>query len=252
MTETVAEPGVHAPGLRYRINTDHPNSAVLNTGTTVQIIRLDAGDLWVTQQVDENDVPSGREWYVSQRYLDPLPPVPEAFIPADMHHAQIERLEALLLERDARIEALTNRANEADATLRAERQTHRQYQDNVQHDQAILSECFGEAANDNDLCGVYDETVSNANSRMTVLHIDEREVEYTVTWTEAYEVRVTRSTTFTGHRRDQDGNSERASEAANECDALGERELIELLRDNGSHNYMDDSIDDVDWSESSD
>ena len=178
--------------------------------------------------------PGGREWYFTEAYLDPLPAtvtLAEAFEPVII---TAEEHAAVIRERD-----------EARAQLLADRQTHRSYANSVATDMSTINEIWAEAAERNDLCGVYDTVVERSNGRCSVLFFDDREVDYDVSWQETYTVTVTRSASFSGVRNDSDGNSDRAEEVRDNSEELTECELIELLRANGNHefqDYVDDSM----------
>ena len=236
MTETMTEAvTTFVVGQRYRVNTASAMGAAIRQGATVQCVRQ-VGDSFRFQEVNDQDVPEGHEWYLTEAYLDPLPTtvtVAEAFEPVII---TAEEHAAVIRERD-----------EARAQTLAERQTHRSYVNNVATDMSTINEIWAEAAQRNDLCGVYDTVIERSNGRCSVLFFDAREVEYDVTWQETYTVTVTRSGSFTGVRGDDDGNSERAEEVRDNSEALGEYELIQLLRDNGGHEFADYVDDSLEW-----
>jgi hypothetical protein len=235
MTETEAPPAL-VVGQRYRVNTDSAMGATVRLGATVQCVRELGLGSFRFQEVNDQDVPEGHEWYFTAAYLDPLPTtvtVTEQFVPVVITQ---EQYDTVVRERE-----------EARAQLAAERQTHRSYVNNVSTDMVTINEVWADAAQRNDLCGVYDTTIERSNGRCSVLFFDAREVDYDVTWQETYTVTVTRSGNFTGVRGDDDGNSERAEEVRDNSEGLEERELIELLRDNGNHEFQDYVDDSLEW-----
>ena len=133
------------------------------------------------------------------------------------------------------------------ARLRAEVERLTRWRERSIADVRVIGEVFTQAAIDNDMCGKYDEAVEEANGRMTIHSLPERESDGTVTWVEEYRVRVTRTDSFTGRRNDDDYNQERAQAVADEADELEEYALISLLRDNGSHERTDDDVE-IEWS----
>jgi len=231
MTETMTEaPPTFVVGQRYRVNTARAMGAAVALGATVQCVRQ-VGDSFRFQEVNDQDVPEGHGWYFTETHLDPLPTtvtVAEAFEPVVITQEQYDQA---IRDRD-----------EAQAQMLAERQTHRQYVQNVAADLVTINEVWAEAAERNDLCAVYDTTIERSNGRCSVLFFDTRDVDYDVTWQETYTVTVTRSGNFTGVRGDDDGNSERADEVRAMSEGLTGRELIDALRDNGSHEF-DDYVD---------
>ena len=234
MTETMTEaPPEFVVGQRYRVNTVSAMGAAVALGATVECVRR-VGGSFRFQEVSDQDVPEGHEWYFTAAYLDPLPTtvtLAEAFEPVII---TAEEHAAVIRERD-----------EARAQTLAERQTHRSYANNVATDMSTINEIWAEAAERNGLCPVYDTVVERSNGRCSVLFFDAREVDYDGTWQETYTVTVTRFGSFTGVRGDDDGNSERAEEMRDNHEGLTERELIDALRDNGSHefdNYVDGSM----------
>jgi len=236
MTETMTEaPTTFVVGQRYRVNTASAMGATIRQGATVQCVRQIGGSFRF-QEVNDQDVPEGHEWYFTETYLDPLPTtvtLAEAFVPVII---TAEEHAAVIRERD-----------EARAQTLAERQAHRSYVNNVATDMSTINEVWAEAAERNALCPVYDATIERSNGRCSVLFFDARETDYEVTWQETYTVTVTRSDTFTGVRGDADGNSERAEEVRDNSEGLTEYELIDAMRDSGSHEFDDYVHDSMEW-----
>ena len=236
MTETMTEaPTTFVVGQRYRVNTASAMGATIRQGATVQCVRQIGGSFRF-QEVSDQDTTEGHEWYFTEAYLDPLPTtvtLAEAFEPVII---TAEEHAAVIRERD-----------EARAQTLADRQTHRSYANSVATDMSTINEIWAEAAQRNDLCGVYDTVIERSNGRCSVLFFDPRETDYEVTWQETYTVTVTRSDSFTGVRGDDDGNSERAEEVRDNSEGLTERELLDALRDNGSHEFGDYVEDSMEW-----
>lgn len=147
--------------------------------------------------------------------------VPDA-IPADVHHAQIERLEKALADANARVETLRDRP------------------------QAIVT-CIGEhlihAAEENDMCGVYDDEVKSANEKLEKwgVSLPLREKEREISWEETYTVTVRRHATVT--MSDDDDKLEETTQRLNsDCDA-SQSEILSAVRSGNysSEYYVEDS-----------
>ncbi|MGV0949401.1 MAG: hypothetical protein ACOYB3_01925 [Azonexus sp.] len=233
MTETV--PTAFVVGRRYRVNIDNPEGVEVRTGTTVECVRLGTAPRFAV--IGENDTPEGREWIIYRTHLDDLPRVgAEAFEPVMVTQ---EAHDAALAERDATI-----------TRLRADVTRLNAWQGSAQTDAETISNNLNDEAVRRDWCGDYDEIVGRINSRLTVLHLEERNVDYDVTWQETYEVTITRTATFEGIRGDSDGNSERAEDVRDNSESLNEYDLIQHLRDNGNHSFTEYVDDSLEWDES--
>jgi hypothetical protein len=168
---------------------------------------------------------------LTEAYLDPLPTtvtLAEAFEPVII---TAEEHAAVIRERD-----------EARAQLLSDRQTHRSYVNNVISDMSTINEIWAEAAERNDLCGVYDTVVERSNGRCSVLFFDER----TQSWSATRTVEVTITLRVT-----QSGNAEGRNEPDeddvdwNEVDSYEVHEAISNLS-RGSYEYEvdDDNTED--------
>jgi hypothetical protein len=237
MTTMETERTVLVTGQRYRVNSPNPEGAELTVGTTVEcVVGPESGRTPRFQAIGESDTPEGREWIIYAVHLDPIPAtvtVAEAFEPVMVTQ---EAHDAALAERDATI-----------TRLRADVTRLNAWQGSAQTDAETISNNLNDEAVRRDWCGDYDEIVGRINSRLTVLHLEERNVDYDVTWQETYEVTITRTATFEGVRGDDDGNSERAEEVRDNSEALNEYDLIQALRDNGNHEFSDYVDDSLEW-----
>jgi hypothetical protein len=231
MTETMTEaPTTFVVGQRYRVNTASAMGATIRQGATVQCVRQ-VGGSFRFQEVSDQDTPEGREWYFTEAYLDPLPAtvtLAEAFEPVIITQEQYDQ-------------AIRER-NEARAQTLAERQTHRSYVNNVATDMSTINEIWAEAAERNDLCGVYDTVVERSNGRCSVLFFDERTQSWSATRT--VEVTVTLRVTQSGNAEGRNEPDEDDVEW-NEVDSYEVHEAIRNLS-RGSYEYEvdDDNTDD--------
>jgi hypothetical protein len=218
-------------GERARVRFDRPRNAPVTRGATVEVIEGYGGRdgaLLITR-IGEHDRSDGSRMWVYPSDLEHLPVMEEteAFVPDTVSRAEYD---AVVADRDRVVR---------------DRDALRNWQSSALTDIDTASEVLNTAATRKDLCEEYEEAVESANQRMTVLQFTHRERDIDVSWTETYTVTVTRTET-TSARRGDEGDA--AEEYAANSDTLTEAALIDLLRDNGSHEYVDDSADNVDWS----
>jgi hypothetical protein len=177
-TETIETETGFVVGRRYRVNRDHPQGARLVTGDTVQCVRLD-GDTSRFQRIGEHDTPEGHEWIIYRTSLDDLP------------------------TDDPRIASLESRVTELTALLEAERVGRRQDIQRWQSDISHIGTTLVRAANDNDMCGVFDSTVDEINGPLR-FEIEGRTFEHEMERVRIVTVRVRQIGSYEGPVRDSD------------------------------------------------
>jgi hypothetical protein len=177
--ETVAEPTVFVAGARYRVNRNHPQGARLNEGDTIQAMSLD-GSVWRVSRISENDTPEARQWGVYATDVTPLPGF-----------------------ADRRIAELEAQVSELGTQLEAERVGRRQDIQRWQSDIAHIGTTLVRAANDNDMCGVFDSTVDEINGPLR-FEIEGRQFEHEMERVRIVTVRVRQTGTYEGPVRDSD------------------------------------------------
>jgi hypothetical protein len=179
MTAEAVEATVLVAGQRYRVTQQNPQGARLDIGDTVQCVRIEESGTARFQRIGEHDTPEGHEWIIYPRALEPLN------------------------TDDPRIAALEARVTELLAMLEAERVSHRQDIQRWQSDIAHIGTTLVRAANDNDMCGVFDSTVDEINAPLR-FEIEGRQFEYEMEREVEVIVRVRQTGTYEGPVRDSD------------------------------------------------
>lgn len=110
----------------------------------------------------------------------------------------------------------------------------------------IISERLNDEARERGWCRDYERAVVRINERLqeagSPFTLDSREGEYTVTWTETYEVHVGRSETVTAESPEHAERIVRDSHVGQQ----DRSDIIESLRDGASYDLQYDSADDFD------
>lgn len=203
-------------GKHVKVTKGSPARLVGMTGTITSIYR-DTDEVWAYMEPDEGfekGPHAGGGWVIYG--WDFFHPSHDETIPADLHHAQVERLEG---------EVETLKKALKDANDRVEEFRVRP--------QAIVT-CIGEhliqAATDNDMCSVYDEEVDDANRKLSKwgVALPLRHQEWTVDMIEYVLVGVRRS--FTVSARDAEGARDAAQSDADDS-KLSDDDVIEAIRD---------------------
>jgi len=163
-----------------------------------------------------------REQSVGRQYLRKMPE-PEMVPVADLAAARAETAAA--------------RAETAEWQER-----YRAFRSTIATESDHLSDLALEAAIESEFCGEYERLCRRIARDNAYVLLKEREVDLRATWRETYRVTVTRTELFTGRSGDDDANLDLAQEIASNADTLSECDLISLLRENGSHEFDDDSV----------
>ena len=225
-------------GHRYRVNTRNPEGAILEVGATVECVRI-YGTSARFQSIGEHDTPEGREWIIYRRHLDDLPRVggEEPMVPDVVSQPEHDRI---LLERDARIEALTNRIAEMETTHRASLDRLNARLAGFTTDVTTWNRVLLEAADHNGLCGVFDSTIDEGNSQTSHIQFEGREYTHEYTREVEVTVRVTVNGSYEGQTRDQDSVDEDDVEWSD----ISTEDIVRAVRDGSwdEGDVVDDSF----------
>lgn len=204
-------------GETYTVNKDQPRHASLSEGQAVEVVSPYDGTrrhgAWLVRR-------NGNEFWVSTDDLDV--PVPEAGTGTTEPDPRDEEI--------ARLRASLEASNRSIATLRS----------TWEQEVTDLGNLLMREADNRNWCSEYDEIVAKANSNLTY-ELPTRGKEIDISWTETYTVTVTRSATIDSREGSEEDDA--VSYMENE-DALDEADLIQLLRENGSHEYESQSFSD--------
>lgn len=194
-------------GTRWRVNTRRPYSATLDEGDTVERVTAyttipngvsirDAERRLYVSPIGEDDRPvPDHIFYVGPQHLDSLSTVESATLSVDVisredHEQVVADIRRDLAARDARVQTL-------------ERQVSL-YVSDVE----ILNQEFLEAADENDLCSVFDQTVDNVNRRTSLITLEGRSRDFTAERRVQVTVWVTQTGNYSGRSSDEPGESD--------------------------------------------
>ena len=204
-------------GSVYTINKEAPRSAPLSVGDRVVVLRPYDGNrrgAWIVNQEGRTT-----DYWVSTDDLEIPVPAGTGTTAPDPRDEEIERLRTRLAEQERRLASL-NQTWEQEVTS--------------------LGNLLMREADSRNWCNEYDEIVAKANGDLTY-ELPTRSKDIDISWTETYTVTVTRSDTITTR---EGAEEEDAVSHMENCDTLEEHELIQLLRENGWHEYSEQEFSD--------
>lgn len=207
-------------GSTYTVNKDRPRSAALTAGDRVVVLRQYQPNTrygaWVVNRVGEIT-----DFWVSTDDLDvPVSSAGTGTSDPDPKDAEIEALRTRLADSERRMAGL-----------------HRDWEREV----TSLGNLLMREADNRNWCNEYDEIVAKANGDLTY-ELPTRSKDIDISWTETYTVTVTRTDTITSREGSEEDDAVSYMENS---DALSEYDLIELLRENGSHDFSEQEF--ADW-----